>query len=129
MNNLSQQINLKTGIDLALYKETQMKRRLTSFMKKRDINLLRNFFKRLNSDRELLYEFLDRMTINVSEFYRNSKRWEVLEKNILPKILQLHNEFENMECCLFHWGRTIYNCHDFIQITAFNQNTYFGHRY
>ena len=28
------------------------------------------------------------MTINVSEFYRNYKRWEVLEKNILPKILQ-----------------------------------------
>ena len=57
-------------------------------MKKGDIHLSRNIFKRLNSDRELLYEFLDRMTINVSEFYRNYKRWEVLEKEILPKILQ-----------------------------------------
>ena len=32
-------------------------------------------------------EFLDRMTINVSEFYRNAKRWEVLEKKIFPKLL------------------------------------------
>ena len=82
------QINLKTGINLALYKETQMKRRLTSFMKKGDIPLLMNIFKVLIVIRELLYEFLDRMTINVSEFYRNYKRWEVLEKDILPKILQ-----------------------------------------
>ena len=32
-------------------------------------------------------EFLDRMTINVSEFYRNGKRWEVLQNKILPKLL------------------------------------------
>lgn len=28
------------------------------------------------------------MTINVSEFYRNYKRWEVLETKILPRLLQ-----------------------------------------
>ena len=27
------------------------------------------------------------MTINVSEFYRNHKRWEVLENKILPSLL------------------------------------------
>ena len=85
------QINLKTGIDLALYKETQMKRRLTSLYEKRGYTSFNEYFQAINSDRELLYEFLDRMTINVSEFYRNYKRWEVLEKNILPKILQQAN--------------------------------------
>lgn len=28
------------------------------------------------------------MTINVSEFYRNAKRWEVLEKKIFPRLLE-----------------------------------------
>ena len=85
------QINLKTGINLALYKETQMKRRLTSLYEKRGYTSFKEYFQAINSDRELLYEFLDRMTINVSEFYRNYKRWEVLEKDILPKILQRAN--------------------------------------
>ena len=85
------QINLKTGINLALYKETQMKRRLTSLYEKRGYNSFNEYFQGIDSDRELLYEFLDRMTINVSEFYRNYKRWEVLEKDILPKIVQRAN--------------------------------------
>jgi chemotaxis protein methyltransferase CheR len=82
------QIKKKTGIDLALYKEAQMKRRLTSLYEKKGYSSFQEYFQVLNRDQELLNEFLDRITINVSEFYRNSKRWEVLEKKILPKILQ-----------------------------------------
>jgi chemotaxis protein methyltransferase CheR len=82
------QVKKKTGIDLALYKEAQMKRRLTSLYEKKGYSSFQEYFQVLNRDQELLNEFLDRITINVSEFYRNSKRWEVLEKKILPKILQ-----------------------------------------
>ncbi|BBP90342.1 hypothetical protein BsIDN1_39600 [Bacillus safensis] len=39
---------------------------------------------RLKKDRALLDETMDRMTINVSEFYRNYQRWEVLDQKILP---------------------------------------------
>ena len=46
-----------------------------------------NFFKALEKDRDLMNEFLDRMTINVSEFYRNGKRWEVLQNKIFPKLV------------------------------------------
>lgn len=37
-------------------------------------------------DKGLFYEFLDRMTINVSEFWRNPNRWEVLRDHILPEL-------------------------------------------
>ncbi|MEG0258935.1 MAG: protein-glutamate O-methyltransferase CheR [Lysinibacillus sp.] len=77
-----------TGIDLALYKEAQMKRRLTSLYEKKGYADFVDFLKALEKDRDLMNEFLDRMTINVSEFYRNGKRWEVLEKKIFPKLLQ-----------------------------------------
>ncbi|PLR75647.1 chemotaxis protein CheR [Bacillus sp. V3-13] len=80
-------IKRKTGIDLALYKEAQMKRRLTSLYEKKGFPSFEAFYEALSKEHQLLDEFLDRMTINVSEFYRNSKRWEVLEKKILPKIL------------------------------------------
>ncbi|KIL48061.1 CheR family methyltransferase [Jeotgalibacillus campisalis] len=81
-------VNKKTGIDLSLYKEAQMKRRLTSLYEKKGYSSFSDFYSSLNKNEKLLKEFLDRMTINVSEFYRNAKRWEVLEKRILPELIK-----------------------------------------
>lgn len=81
-------IKRKTGIDLALYKEAQMKRRLTSLYEKKGFKNFTDFLQAVERDRNLMNEFLDRMTINVSEFYRNGKRWEVLENKIFPRLLQ-----------------------------------------
>ncbi|MBP2241375.1 chemotaxis protein methyltransferase CheR [Cytobacillus eiseniae] len=80
-------IKKKTGIDLSLYKEAQMKRRLLSLCEKKGFSSFNEYFSAISKDQHLLNEFLDRMTINVSEFYRNAKRWEVLEKKILPNLL------------------------------------------
>ncbi|CAM5791819.1 MULTISPECIES: CheR family methyltransferase [Brevibacillus] len=77
-----------TGIDLALYKEAQMKRRLTSLRLKRGYTTFAQYFEAIAKDKELFYEFLDRMTINVSEFFRNPGRWEVLENKILPRLVR-----------------------------------------
>ncbi|WP_010095909.1 CheR family methyltransferase [Ornithinibacillus scapharcae] len=71
-------------IDLSQYKEAQMKRRLTSLREKRGFQDFGTYFNALNKDQELLNEFVDRITINVSEFYRNPKRWEVLKDTIIP---------------------------------------------
>ncbi|MBX8944017.1 MULTISPECIES: CheR family methyltransferase [Lysinibacillus] len=87
-------IKRKTGIDLALYKEAQMKRRLTSLYEKKGYRNFVDFLKALEQDRDLMNEFLDRMTINVSEFYRNGKRWEVLRKKIFPKLLQTNKRLK-----------------------------------
>lgn len=84
-------IKQKSGIDLSLYKEAQMKRRLTSLYEKKGFTTFSEFFKGISNDNNLYYEFLDRMTINVSEFYRNYKRWQVLEEMILPRLLKKNN--------------------------------------
>lgn len=80
-------IKKKTGIDLAAYKEAQMRRRLTSLYEKKGYKNFGEFYQALDSNRDLLNEFLDRMTINVSEFYRNAKRWDILQTKIFPKLL------------------------------------------
>lgn len=77
-----------TGIDLALYKEAQMKRRLTTLRQRRGYDTFASYFQVVQRDKELLAELLDRMTINVSEFWRNPNRWEVLEGRFLPELLQ-----------------------------------------
>lgn len=75
-----------TGIDLAQYKEAQMKRRLTTLRNKNGYSSFAAFFKAMVANKTLFYEFLDRMTINVSEFWRNPNRWETLRDVILPEI-------------------------------------------
>lgn len=81
-------IKQKTGIDLSLYKEAQMKRRLTSLYERKGYKDFGDFYQAIHNDKEILNEFLDRMTINVSEFYRNKERWDVLEKTIYPRLLK-----------------------------------------
>ena len=81
------QIKQKTGIDLSLYKEAQMKRRLTSLYQKRGFHSFNEFFLGILTDSQLMEEFLDRMTINVTEFYRNKSRWDIMESKIFPRLL------------------------------------------
>lgn len=83
-----------SGIDLSLYKEAQMKRRLTSLYEKKGFTSFSDYFKAIHTNKNLLDELLDRMTINVSEFYRNYKRWEVLEKKILPSLLKSKSQLK-----------------------------------
>lgn len=80
-------IKQSTGIDLSEYKEAQMKRRLTTLRLKNGHNSFTAFFDALSKDKGLFNEFLDRMTINVSEFWRNPNRWEVLRDIILPEFV------------------------------------------
>lgn len=83
-----QQFKRLTGIDLKLYKEKQMKRRLTALRDKKGYRSFSLFSQALEHDPSLLKACLDRLTINVSEFFRNPNRWEVLEKKILPRLLK-----------------------------------------
>lgn len=78
----------KTGIDLNLYKEKQMKRRLESLVKRNDFNDFKDYFKALDKSPEIFDEFINYLTINVSEFYRNSDQWVVLEKEVVPRLLE-----------------------------------------
>lgn len=81
-------IKQKLGIDLSLYKEAQMKRRILSLRNKKGYTDFRSYFRALEMDDNLLREFTDRLTINVSEFYRNPQRWKVLKEKVIPELLK-----------------------------------------
>lgn len=87
-------VKQQTGIDLSQYKEAQMKRRLTTLRTKNGHASFASFFQAMMADKKLFYEFLDKMTINVSEFWRNPNRWEVLRDKIIPEILGNKNRLK-----------------------------------
>lgn len=65
-------------------------------------------------NKDLFYEFLDRMTINVSEFWRNPNRWEVLRDIILPDLQQSVPQIKAVERGVFHWRRALHAGYDFV---------------
>ena len=75
----------QSGIDLNLYKEKQMKRRITSLVEKTGIAGLCHFFA-MQTDKELYNTFINYLTINVSEFYRNPAQWELFENIMIPML-------------------------------------------
>lgn len=76
-----------TKINLLLYKENQMKRRINSFIEKYGYNGYESFYNAIKVDLALYDAFLKHITINVSEFFRNPQQWNTLEKEILPKLI------------------------------------------
>ena len=76
-----------TGIDLNAYKEKQMKRRIDTLISRRGITGYDNYVKALKTNAEIFDEFINYITINVSEFYRNPDQWEYMDKTIFPELI------------------------------------------
>lgn len=77
-----------TSIDLNFYKERQMKRRIEALITKNNINSYDDYIDLLKRDKDKLTEFINYITINVSEFYRNVEQWNLLEKEMVPFLLE-----------------------------------------
>lgn len=77
-----------TSIDLNSYKERQMKRRIDSLITKHGITSYISYVEILQNEKVFYDEFINYITINVSEFYRNPEQWKVLDEEILPYIFQ-----------------------------------------
>ena len=77
-----------TQIDLSAYKQNQMKRRIDALITKHKIDGYENYIKTLKVDKEKFEEFVDYITINVSEFYRNPEQWKYLTEKVFPGLIK-----------------------------------------
>ena len=73
------------GIDLEQYKRPQMERRIRTFAERRGVTRLTEYLGVLGSSGDELDAFLDRVTINVSQLWRNPEQWELLTRKVLPE--------------------------------------------
>ncbi len=80
-------VRRKTGIDLNQYKAPQMRRRLASLLERARVAAFMDYFALIERDADEWNVFLDRVTINVSELFRNPEKWEDLRKPILTEWL------------------------------------------
>lgn len=85
---LKKDVYALTKIDLNCYKEKQMRRRIDTLITKNKIISYDDYVKLIKSNPEKFEEFVNFLTINVSEFYRNPEQWEVLDKDVFPRLVQ-----------------------------------------
>lgn len=77
-----------TKIDLNAYKEKQMKRRIDTLITKNSISNYKDYVALIKKDSEKFEQFVNFLTINVSEFYRNPEQWQILDKEVFPTLIQ-----------------------------------------
>lgn len=77
-----------TKIDLNAYKEKQMKRRIDTLIAKNNIKNYDDYVAALKTNKELFEGFVNYLTINVSEFYRNPEQWKMLDEDVFPYLIK-----------------------------------------
>ncbi|MBD5588089.1 protein-glutamate O-methyltransferase CheR [Clostridium botulinum] len=75
------------GINLKAYKQNQLQRRILSLMSRVGVNSVEEYINLLKRDKDQRIKFLDFITINVSEFFRNPEIFDELEKKIKTELL------------------------------------------
>lgn len=81
-------LRAQVGIDLRQYKRRQMERRIRSFALRRGLTSLDDYQALVREDRDELDALLDRITINVSQLFRNPEQWERLAQDVIPDLVR-----------------------------------------
>lgn len=82
------QVSKLCGIDLSFYKSRQLDRRIHSLMSLWRINDYDNYLHILKTNAQRYQEFLKKLTINVSEFFRNPESFFYLWEKVIPELLK-----------------------------------------
>lgn len=77
-----------TTIDLNAYKEKQMRRRINTLIAKNKLDDYDAYIRLIKQDKEKFEQFVNFLTINVSEFYRNPEQWRYLDQEVFPELIQ-----------------------------------------
>ena len=100
MQRLCDVVREKRGVDLALYSDSYLKRRLLLQLKSKGCASLEEFAKLLSSDVQEIDLFLESLIVRVTEFFRSPSTFEALEKRIFPALLaRKRAEFSHVIRC------------------------------
>lgn len=88
LTDFKRRVSPLIGIDLGAYKGQQMARRITTLMTRANTSDPEVYLALLQSDAKMLQQFIDGVTINVSEWFRNPEKFEELETAVLPELLE-----------------------------------------
>lgn len=86
----------ETSIDFRTYKESTIERRILKRMNFNKISSFKTYKKFLDENPKEIQQLFDGILINVTEFFRDPDTFELLKKEILPKIMNEKNQTQSL---------------------------------
>jgi len=78
-----------SGYDFSNYSAPSLHRRLQRFIDLKKINHLSDFIEQLHNDNIFLNEFIEEITVNVTEMFRDPYFFNTIKKEVLPQLKEL----------------------------------------
>jgi chemotaxis protein methyltransferase CheR len=91
-NRFKKKILALTSLDLDIYRQPHLQRRLQSLLKKNGILTYEAYFQLLVKDPQARLDFKSDMTINTTEFFRDTEQFERLRTTFLPELIQSRSQ-------------------------------------
>ena len=99
-----ERINQVTGIDLAVYRQTLLGRRISARMRALGLKEEAAYLQFLETHPAECSRLVDTVCINVSSFFRNPLVFEIVRHRILPEILEIKRRNSSNEIRIWSAG-------------------------
>ena len=93
LKKITELIQTRHGYDFRNYAMSSFKRRMLRMLELKNLTI-ESLIKKLSDSPTFIDEFLDELTVNVTEMFRDPGFWRVMRDEIIPGILLNHKEFK-----------------------------------
>jgi chemotaxis protein methyltransferase CheR len=93
LKRISELIHQKYNYDFRNYAMSSFKRRVLRIMELKKVTV-EGLLKKLTDSPVFINEFLDELTVNVTEMFRDPSFWRIMREEIIPAILLNHKQFK-----------------------------------
>jgi two-component system CheB/CheR fusion protein len=98
LENLLQEIASERGVDFRGYKRSTLERRFRKRMSDVKAPSYAEYSQYLRSHADEVNELLNTVLINVTEFFRDRPAWEVLRREVIPRLLEGREPGDSVRC-------------------------------
>jgi chemotaxis protein methyltransferase CheR len=93
LDSLTNAIKTRYGIDFTNYEKASLKRGFARLIQKQELGNIMGLWSKIMKDKEFLLRYIDDLTVNLTELFRNPEIWLKLKEDVLPK-LQTNQKLE-----------------------------------
>ena len=93
LKRISELIYEKYNYDFRNYAMSSFKRRVVRILEVKKLTPC-NLFSKLEDTPQFIHEFIDELTVNVTEMFRDPNFWKVMREEVIPVILKNKKQFK-----------------------------------
>lgn len=85
LQEINRAILTRYGMDFSNYETTSLRRRVTRVMRKIEVETVYDLWRYFLRHNEFIFEYVDELTVGLTEMFRNPELWALLRDEIIPE--------------------------------------------